>query len=327
MVVLVTSPANVLLRERLAALTQAFIAKAGERAPVLRRTVDRETHFADLRRELGSASLFATKQLVVLRAVLHDLPTGEQTALLEYLKSGALPATTSLVLAEVEPLPTATKNKLLAYLKKSTTVKKIVAVAPAGQALVDDLIARARVLGASLSPVVARQLVARVGARVGPDHDRLINENAKLALFAAARPGQTVTAADITATVEADPESDIFATIGALGRRQLGSALALLHRHMRQGAHPLYLLSMVRYQVRTLVAVQAIQGQAQGNGDVQAAGLSPYVVRKAQQELRNFAGRDLRGIYNKLVDADEAIKTGRVDGDVALDLLAVAICG
>lgn len=317
MVILVTSPANVLLRDRVGELVSAFRAKAGANAQVVKRSVDRETRFSDLRRELGSASLFATKQLVVLRGVLHDLPVGEQATMLEYLKSGALPETTTLVLAETEPLPAATKSKLLAYLKKSTTIKKIAAPLPPAAAAVADVVARAKNYGATLSPTVARELLHRIGA----DYDRIANETTKLALFAAARPGKTITADDVSATVEASVETDIFATIGALGRRQLPEALTLLHRHLKQGAHPLYLLSMVRYQVRSLVAVQA------ANGDARAAGVSPYVARKAQEELRNFDGRDLRGIYAKLVDADEAIKTSRIDGDVALDLLAVAICG
>ncbi|MFO0702379.1 MAG: DNA polymerase III subunit delta [Candidatus Andersenbacteria bacterium] len=317
MTILLTSSANVLLRERLAELVAAFRAKAGVNATVIRRSVDRETRFSDLRRELGSTSLFATKQLVVLRGAVADLPAAEQAALLEYLKSGALPDTTTLVLAELEPLPPATKSKLLAYLKKSTTIKKLSAAAPSARAASADLTVRAKQLGATLSPAVAQQLAARAGT----DYDRLVNELTKLALFAAARPGKTITAADVAETIEASVESDIFATIGALGRRQLREALTLLHRHLRQGAHPLYLLSMVRYQVRSLVAVQA------ANGDARLAGVSPFVARKAQAELCNFAGRDLRGIFSKLVDADEAIKTSRVDGDVALDLLAVAICG
>jgi hypothetical protein len=44
------------------------------------------------------------------------------------------------------------------------------------------------------------------------------------------------------------------------------------------------------------------------------------------QELRNFENRDLRIIYAKLVDADETIKRAASTA-MALDLLAVAICG
>ena len=51
----------------------------------------------------------------------------------------------------------------------------------------------------------------------------------------------------------------------------------------------------------------------------------PFVVRKLMGQVRNFNLPQLKEIYHKLLDIDEAIKTGQTDGDVALDMLVTAL--
>ena len=153
----------------------------------------------------------------------------------------------------------------------------------------------------------------------------------QLALFACAR-GQhsdqlAITSEDIQSVESVTPEQNVFALTTAFAQRQLRPALTLLHAQLAAGAHPLYLLTMLRYQVRTLAAVAAARAESPDAASItRRTKLSGFVVRKAQTLLPNFVGRYLGAIYAKLVDADVAIKTSRIDGDVALDLLTVAIC-
>lgn len=302
---------------------------------------------ADLVRQIGGTSLFATKQLVVVRHAA-ELRTAELAVLVERLKKKDLSADTSVVFVEFDPLPAQTKNKLIAFLKKKSTSKKsakaqesslikVIDVAtPTGRAATSDLIARAKEHGVTLSATDATQLYSRLQG----EYDRILYELDGLIAYALSKKNRdtskdaTITTDQISQSNQANLEADIFATISALSSRGLQDALQLLHRHLANGAHPLYLLTMMRYQFRVLILVQAAQQGSTSQPPVRDArdisaltGLPWFVVNKAQGYLRGFGNRNLRQIFDKLVDADEAIKTSRIDGDVALDLLTVAICG
>jgi DNA polymerase-3 subunit delta len=323
MIIFLTSSSARLLSEKLETLIVAFKNKAGSEATVLRRSIERETSITAIRDTIGTTSLFSKKKLVILRDAIQELRAAEQERFVAYLKEHKVPESTTLVIVSLEPLPPATKNKLVAYLSKSKMIKKVEVKVPVGKKGIDELIERAKKLGAAVSVPVARELQERVG----DDYDRLLNELEKLSLFAASRKDKKITDQDVRETVSATLENDIFKTIGALGERNLPKALSLLHRHLEQGAHPLYLLTMMRYQFRTLALVKDV---AQESSDPRAIAektkLSFYVVKKTLGQLDNFRQRNPQHIFRRLVDADEAIKTGRIDGDVALDLLAVAIC-
>ena len=51
----------------------------------------------------------------------------------------------------------------------------------------------------------------------------------------------------------------------------------------------------------------------------------PFVVRKLMGQVRNFSLAQLEQIYHKLLEVDETIKTGQMEGDVALDTLVTAL--
>lgn len=322
MIIFITGDSNHLLSEKLDRLSKVFWQKTVKKGQISRRLVHKQTRFDEIKNNLSGASLFAVKRLIILRdAVSQMLPT-EQKKLLEFLKKDLLPKTTSLVLTELVPLPKLSTNPLLKYLKTSKKVKKVKVAIPAGVAAQTDLIARADQLGVVLTPATAGVLLTKIGS----DYDRAILETEKLALFAAGRADKEISVDDINSTVEEELKSDIFKTIDALGRRDLSGGLTLLHRHLKQGAHPLYLLSMLRYQIKTLIQVAEAKKISPDPREIgKISGLSGFVVRKSLGQLDNYRQRDLKRIFSKLVDADEAIKTGRVEGPLALDLLTFAL--
>lgn len=339
MFIFLHSPSHRLINEQLTRLTAAFQKKAGPRAQVIKWMAEPDSTAADLLRQIGGSSLFATKQLVVVRHAAA-LRAAELGILVDRLKKKDLSTDTTVVFVELDPLPAQTKNKLIAFLKKKSTAKsaakkaeaiKVLDVAvPNGRTATNDLVTRAKEKGVTLSTALAAELVSRLQG----DYDRILYELDGLIAFALSKKDRTISAAEIKQSNEANLEADIFATVGALSSRGLQEALQLLHRHLDNGAHPLYLLTMMRYQFRVLILVQAAQQGSATQPAVHNArdiaaitGLPWFVVNKAQGYLRGFGGRNLRQIFDKLVDADEAIKTSRIDGDVALDLLTVAICG
>ena len=54
-------------------------------------------------------------------------------------------------------------------------------------------------------------------------------------------------------------------------------------------------------------------------------GLHRFVAEKGRRQSRNFSMEQLETIYRKLLETDLAIKTGRMDQVLALDMLIAGL--
>lgn len=122
-------------------------------------------------------------------------------------------------------------------------------------------------------------------------------------------------------------ETSVFDMVDALGARNGREALRLLHRLLEQD-EPLRLYGMVIRQFRMLLLTRSMLDAGSRETEIASAlKTPPFVVRKLMGQVRNFSLPQLEAIYHKLLDIDEAIKTGKTEGDVALDMLVTALSG
>ncbi|HEY0087510.1 MAG TPA: hypothetical protein VGB37_01630, partial [Candidatus Lokiarchaeia archaeon] len=133
---------------------------------------------------------------------------------------------------------------------------------------------------------------------------------------------QVVQVKDIELLVKPKIETDIFKTIDAIAQKNKNLALRLLHKHLEKGDSPLYLLSMINFQFRNLLMVKSHKTEQGLNEDL---GMHPYVIRKTTEQARKFTTSELKKIYQKIFKVDLSIKTGKINPDVALDLLVTEI--
>ena len=133
---------------------------------------------------------------------------------------------------------------------------------------------------------------------------------------------QVVQIKDIELLVKPKIETDIFKTIDAIAQKNRNLALRLLHKHLEKGDSPLYLLSMINFQFRNLLMVKSHKTEQGLNEDL---GMHPYVIRKTTEQARKFTTSELKKIYQKIFKVDLSIKTGKINPDVALDLLVTEI--
>ena len=121
-------------------------------------------------------------------------------------------------------------------------------------------------------------------------------------------------------------ETDIFKTIDAIAEKNKKRALELLHKHLEKGDSPLYLLSMINYQFRNLLIVKDfIERCKPYNIILRKSGLHPFVVKKSYYQSQKFSFQELKKIYRKVFQIDLNIKTGRIESEMALDLLIAEI--
>jgi DNA polymerase-3 subunit delta len=152
---------------------------------------------------------------------------------------------------------------------------------------------------------------------------RLDNEIEKLLTY---RANQPIRGEDVRALVASVTESSVFDLVDAVGRRETNRALQLLHDQLWRNAAPIYLLSMITRQFRLLLQMRDLSERGKTvDQAVAQLKLHPFVARKTADQARNFSLAQLEAIYRKLLDADIAIKTGRSEPMLALDLLIVEL--
>jgi DNA polymerase-3 subunit delta len=175
--------------------------------------------------------------------------------------------------------------------------------------------------GASISPE-AVDLLARL---VGGNLWIMTNEINKLALFAV---GRRIEVEDIRVVVSSAQEANVFAMVDAILDFKAGVAERLLEQLLQIGASPAYLLVMLARQVRMVVQARELRRLGKPEAEIQnRLGLTAdFAWRKTLEQARVYPLERLREAYNKLLETDLAIKTGKYEGGLALNLLIAELC-
>lgn len=112
----------------------------------------------------------------------------------------------------------------------------------------------------------------------------------------------------------------VFGFLDALGYKNKQKSFLELHRLLDQGESPIYLLTMIVWQIRNLLRVKLYN-----NGGEPKPKMNPFVLRKAQSQVKNFGEEELVGIYRKLLDAEIKLKTTPLDPVLVLDRVVGSI--
>jgi DNA polymerase-3 subunit delta len=224
-----------------------------------------------------------------------------------------MPESTMLVLLDAKLKKT---NPLLKALAPAATSREFPALK--GSNLTSWIHLRAKKCGGAVSPSAARMLAELTGSNLRV----LSNEIDKLCLYAL---GRTVEEDDIAAMVASAREPSVFVMVDALLEGQTTTATRLLHRLEDEGAAPPYLLFMITRQFRQVIqARDLLQGKARASEIGAALGIRGYALEKTIEQAKGHTMERLEEVYEKLLDTDLSIKTGRYKGsrgELALDLL------
>jgi DNA polymerase-3 subunit delta len=175
--------------------------------------------------------------------------------------------------------------------------------------------------GATISPPAVELLAKLVGGNLWI----MSSEIKKLALYAS---GRRIEEDDIKAVVSSAQEASVFAMVDAILDFKAGLAENLLEQLLQQGASPSYLLVMLSRQVRLVVRAKELRRQCRPEAEIQSRlGLkSEFPLRKTLEQAQRYPLERLKSVYLRLLQADLAIKTGRYDGGLALNLLIADLC-
>lgn len=190
--------------------------------------------------------------------------------------------------------------------------------------------------GAALTAWIQDQAQQRGGEFTLPAAQTLagyVDENPRLAdreiekLLLYVDEARPVTPEDVQKLTADARQGDVFAMVDAVGRGDGEEASRMLHRLLDENA-PLLLFGMIIRQFRLLILVREALNIDPSRGSRAIAGdlgEHPYPIQKIMPQAKQFTLEQLKTIYDQLADVDLAVKTGRLDAELALDMLIAAL--
>ncbi len=175
--------------------------------------------------------------------------------------------------------------------------------------------------GGTISPRAINLLVRLVGGNLWV----MAGEVSKLVLFA---KGRTIEEGDVSAMVSSAQEASVFHMVDAIIEFRADAAEKLLAQLLQRGAAPAYLLVMLSRQAEIIVRVKELKNQGKSRQQIQdrLAPVPEFVLRKALEQADGYSPARLKEICHRLLEADMSIKTGRLDGELTLDILVAELC-
>jgi len=198
-----------------------------------------------------------------------------------------------------------------------------------GASLTDWIVQRARSKGARIEVPAAELL----GAATGDDDLRLIDAELEKLITYVGGEQPVITTSHVQRLVPYTGQTNVFVMVDAIGQRDARRALRALHQlldeHPKRADYPLQLLGMIVRHFRILLQVKELEPRQLAASTVanKIGERYYFVVEKAQRQAKNFSMSQLEAIYAQLLATDLAIKTGQMDGMLALDTLIAALCG
>lgn len=243
----------------------------------------------------GSRARSKAAQLEGWLAAVAQLAQAPPSAVVVFLEQGLLRA-----------------NALLAALRPLAEVHDV--AAPKEQDLVPWIVRRARERGAEIDAEAAAEL-ARL---VGPNLALLATEVEKLALYTR---GRAVTVADVQALVGDIREANVWDLTQAAVEGRAADATRTLAHLLDEGESAQGLLALLAGEFRRMALYLALRRERLPAGELaRAVGVSSRALPHLGRRAERFAGH-VTDAYDAVLEADAAIKRGRLDEQTALYLL------
>lgn len=274
---------------------------------------------AQILQSICSFPFLGEKRMVII----HDLIATAKKEVQKIWEEGLLrtPESTIVVLVESTEPRLLEKKTLFKKLKEHTEVHFYPFEELKGNELVKWVQARVQLLGGKIERNALQALVECVGSDLWQMH----HEIEKLIAFSS---GKTIDLQTVHCLVHASFEGQIFSLIDAISRKQTTEALRLLQEERWSGANEFYLMNMLSRQVRILLGVRALLDQhiyVSKELIAKELGIHPFGASKALVQVRGFTLDQLLSVHKLLFQFDHQMKTGQIQADLAVDLIATKL--
>ncbi|MCX7911579.1 MAG: DNA polymerase III subunit delta [Dehalococcoidales bacterium] len=292
-------------------------------------TLDGRTVTAEeLQGACSTVPFLAEKRLVVVEGLLarYEEPSSERRKVRE-----KEPSDIKKVVAAIRALPPFTELVLVdgavkdgnPLLRELSTIVKVRTFPLLNTTQLAQWVeGRVRQAGASISA----QAVGSLVRLIGNDLWAMASEVDKLILY---RGGRRIEDADVKLLVSHAREESVFALVDAVLESRLTAAQEMLRRLFQQGVSASQLLAMLARQVRIIFLTKEMLARGYPHLEIQTRlGLAQgFLVRKAVEQAGRYSQMRLRELFHRLLDIDMAMKTGRLEGELAMEILVTELAG
>jgi len=156
--------------------------------------------------------------------------------------------------------------------------------------------------------------------------DKLMLELIKIRDYFSDSPDRELSLELVHDLVPQTLEDNIFLLTEALAVKNVKRAYRVFSDLMVQKEEPIKLIVMIANQFRLFKQIQILQAQGKYEKDIASElGVHPYRVKIAIGQARRFKLEELDKLLKQLAEADLQIKTGQIDGQMALELFILGV--
>ena len=159
-------------------------------------------------------------------------------------------------------------------------------------------------------------------SKTGTDMENIDKELEKLICYCLDKEMIEVT--DVEAVTTEQIQNKVFDMVDAIAGHQQKRALDLYYDLLALKEPAMRIMFLITQQFQRMMVVKSMSNQGFVNKDIAAkAGCPEWAVRKYQGQCRSFTMEQLKQAIKDGVDYEEAVKTGRMNDQMAVELFIV----
>lgn len=161
-------------------------------------------------------------------------------------------------------------------------------------------------------------------SKTGTDMDNIQMELEKLVCYCMDR--DVITAEDVETICTTRISNHIFDMINAIAAKQQKQALDLYYDLLSLKEPPMRILFLIARQCNMLLQTKELKTKGYDNRTIATKiGIAPFVAGKYVSQASKFKAAALRNAVEKCVEAEEAVKTGRMNDVMSVEILILSV--
>jgi len=129
---------------------------------------------------------------------------------------------------------------------------------------------------------------------------------------------------DVEAICTQRVSNRIFDMVAAIAEKRQQEALDMYHDLLTLKEPPMGILALISRQFNLMLQVKELQQKGMGGRQIaDKVGLAPFIVQKYERQASRFKMKELREALSACVEADEAVKMGRLNDVLSIELLII----
>lgn len=265
-----------------------------------------ETDIKEVINDAETFSMFADNKVVIAENAIMFTSSGANTEIIENYLNHINPHTILIFTVNAEKVDE--RKKITKLIKKNY---KLISF---NEASSPSAFVKRQLSGYNITSSVIAFLIDRVGS------NPLILEN-EINKIKAYKDDTTITKEDIVKLTNKNQEIDIFKLIDDIVEKNKDEALAIYHEMLKVGEEPLKIIILLATQFRLMYQSKELAKKGYSEKNIaDTLKVHPYRVKLALQKGRKYKSETLLNYLLTLANIDIAIKTGKTDKNLALEL-------